>query len=333
MEVLFEYVLILFIGFALDLTLGDPPYRLHPIRMIGNGIRMLEGFLRKCGFDGRAGGLVLCLIMEIVVLSVYIFLSNGLRVVHTFVGWAFDLFLFYSCLALRDLFHHIRPVIEALEQGNLPDARRAVAWVVGRDVTYLDMEGVIRAVIETLSENFVDGVLTPLFWFIIGGFIGYLLRFNPAISGVSLMLFAKVASTLDSMIGYKNPRYIRFGWAGAKLDDMIHFMPARVSFIILALGACLTGLEPLEGLRIGLRDRRKHDSPNAAHAESFVAGVLHVRLGGPTRYPEGIKEKPWLGEEYADPEIKHIRITERLVMASAWVFVIIIGLGIFLIKI
>ena len=316
---MFECFWIVLLGFILDLVFGDPSYRLHPIRIIGQSIQNLEGLLRRWNLEGRAGGVILTLVMEMVVLSVYISLSHGLRVIHTYIGLLLDLFLFYSCLAIKDLVHHIRPVISALGQGNLTEARIAVARVVGRDVVSLNRHGVIRAAIETMAESFNDGFLSPLFWFFIGAAFGYFSGYNPVIAGVSLMLFSKVTSTLDSMIGYKNSRYILFGWAGARLDDIIHFVPARLSLFILFLGAWVSGLHPVNGLRVALRDRLNHDSPNAAHAESFVAGAIHVHLGGPTMYPDGIKNKPWLGKEYTDPEIEHIKMTERLIMASAWI--------------
>ncbi len=318
-----ELLGIIFCGFLLDLIIGDPRYRYHPIRIIGQGIVWLEGFLRKYGLNGKSGGILLVLMIETGTLIISFILSNILKFVHPILGWCFGLFIFYSCLALKDLFHHIRPVISALNADNLPEARATVAKVVGRDVSYLDKEGVGRAAVETMSENFVDGFLTPLFWFWAGGVLAYFFGFNTIIPALSLMLAAKVASTLDSMVGYKNAEYSQFGRAGARLDDLMNFVPARLSLIILFLGAWISGFHPINGLRVALRDRLKHDSPNAAHAESFVAGALNIRLGGPTMYHEGIKSKPWIGEGYADPTSDQIRMTERLIMASSWISIII----------
>ena len=318
-----ELSFILFVGFLLDLIIGDPTYPYHPIRIIGRGISGLEGGLRKHDLDGRCGGILLLLGMECLTLIIYIPIVFLLKYIHPILAGCFNLFIFYSCVALKDLFHHMEPVVAALRLDNLPEARKLLAKVVGRDTHILDKPGIIRAAIETVSENFVDGVLSPLFWFLAGALSAFFLKLDPAPVALSLMLTTKVASTLDSMVGYKNPAYLRFGWAGAKVDDIMTFIPARLSLAILFLGAWVSGLHPVTGLRTALRDRLKHDSPNAAHAESFVAGALNVRLGGPTQYPEGVKNKPWLGEEYPDPDIDQIQLTERLVRTSAWIFVLV----------
>lgn len=181
-----------------------------------------------------------------------------------------------------------------------------------------------RAVVETLAENFVDGFLSPLFWYVCGGVMAHIAGLPQVTTAVGCMLVFKATSTLDSMVGYRNMEFIEFGWAGAKLDDVMNFLPARLSLLILLVGAWICRLNPLEGIRTARRDRLNHDSPNSAHAESFVAGALHVQLGGPTVYPEGKKEKPWLGEGNPDPLPIHIRKTKRLLRCSAWVGVIIL---------
>ena len=150
--------------------------------------------------------------------------------------------------------------------------------VVGRDVRFLDEKGVCRASVETLAENFVDGFLSPLFWCLMGAVLANLLGLSPIKTAMSFMLAFKVASTLDSMVGYKNPDYIDFGVAGARLDDIMNFIPARFSLIILFVGAGISGFHPVNGLKAAMGDRLKHESPNSAHAESFVAGALDIRL-------------------------------------------------------
>lgn len=167
---------------------------------------------------------------------------------------AFDLFICYSCLALKDLVVHIKPVIHALETGDLPEARKRIALVVGRNIQSLDDKGVSRAAVETLAENFVDGFLSPVFWYLLGGILACILGLSPVITALSFMLAFKVGSTLDSMVGYKSPRFMDFGWASAKLDDVMNFIPARLSLIILFFGAWISGLHPLDGLRVALRD-------------------------------------------------------------------------------
>ena len=316
-----EFALILFLAFILDLLLGDPRYRFHPIRLIGRCIALFTRILRRVGLDGRWGGIVLVIIVEFAFLIAFLVLSIVFRRINVFLGLGFDLFICYSCLALKDLFYHMDKVIHALERGNLSEARKEIAMVVGRDVRFLDEKGIGRAAIETMAENFVDGFLSPLFWYLSGGILGYIFGLFPVMTAVGFMITFKVASTLDSMVGYKDAEFLEFGWAGAKLDDIMNFIPARLSLIVLFAGAWICGLKASEGIRVALRDRLKHDSPNAAHAESFAAGALEVRLGGPTVYPAGQKDKPWLGEGNPDPLPQHIRRTASLLTRSAWVAV------------
>ena len=314
-----ELIVILFVSFLLDLFLGDPRYRCHPVRIIGNGIFLLEKVVRRFGWNGREGGIILVLVLEIAPLSVYLAVSLALHRVYLPLGLCFDLYICYSLLALGDLFRHIKPVIRSLEAGNLPEARKTVGMVLGRDAHYLDENGVSRGAVETLAENFVDGFLSPVFWYVTGGVLAFLLGLSPVFGALSFMLVFKTANTLDSMVGYKSQEYFQFGWAGARLDDLLNFIPARLSLGILFAGALISGLHPLDGIRVALRDRKKHDSPNAAHAESFVAGALHIRLNGPIRYPDGLKNKPWLGDGSPDVGPMHIRRTAFLIKSSAWV--------------
>jgi adenosylcobinamide-phosphate synthase len=195
--------------------------------------------------------------------------------------------------------------------------------IVGRDVNSLDEKGVIRAAIETLAENFVDGFLSPVFWFCAGCMIGIYVDIDPAFSGILFLIIFKVASTLDSMVGHKTEELIEIGWAGARLDDVMNYIPARISLILLFLGAIFSGLHPLCGLKTSLRDRLKHDSPNSGHSESFVAGAIMARLGGPLKYPEGLKEKPWLGAEFPDPGLGDINRVIRLLMITALLIIVL----------
>ncbi len=326
-----EPAVIIFLAFLFDLLIGDPEYRLHPIRIIGRGIALFLEVLKKIGLGNRIGGVFLVLIMAGSSLAVYLGIRSILYYFYPPVALIYDLYICYSCLALKDLTKHIMPVISALEDGNLPEARKSVARVVGRDVSCLDAIGVVKAAVETLAENYVDGFLSPLFWYVAGAIMAYYFGLPPVPVALCFMITFKVASTLDSMVGYKNEEFSAIGWAGARLDDLMNFIPARFSLINLFAGGCFTRVDAPGGFKIGLRDRLKHDSPNAAHAESFVAGAIHVRLGGPTRYPEGLKEKPWLGGKGGDdPEPEHIRKTTVLLSRSAWIAMI---LAVFFLKI
>lgn len=316
-----QLALAILLAFFLDLLLGDPPYRLHPIRLIGGLIRWLTTRLEGMGLGGKGGGVILAAGVLTVVLAVYEISHILLWGTHPVMGFSWDLFMGYSCLALKDLLTHTDRVLCALEAGNLAEARRQVALVVGRDVRFLDEKGVTRAAVETLAENFVDGFLSPVFWYLVSGALGYRLGMAPVGAGMAGMLAFKAASTLDSMVGYKDSRFRDVGWAGARLDDVMNFVPARLSLGILLVGAWICGLNAVGGLKTALRDRLKHPSPNSAHAESFAAGALLVRLGGPTVYPEGRKEKAWLGEENPDPVPMDIRKTSHLLRCSAWVVI------------
>jgi len=252
-------------------------------------------------------------------LGVYVSIHGMLNHFSPLLALLFNVFVCYSCLALKDLVDHTKPVVTALGSGDLSEARSTIQMVVGRDAQSLNEVGVVRAAVETLAENFVDGFLSPVFWYVMGSVVCLLAGWSPETTALCFMILFKVASTLDSMVGYKNEAFREMGWAGARFDDFMNFVPARLSFLILFLGAWISGLDPVEGMRRALKDRLKHDSPNAAHAESFIAGALHIRLGGPTRYPFGLKSKPWLGEGNPDPEPDHIQSTIRLLMCSAWI--------------
>ena len=314
-----ELVFVLSAAFLLDLIIGDPRYRFHPIRVIGRGILYFEKFLRGVGLKGKTGGILLVFMIEAASLIGYLSLNFTLHYLHPLLALVFNLFVCYSALALKDLIQHIRPVINALKSKNLSEARKALAMVVGRDARHLDEKEISRASVETLAENFVDGFFSPVFWYLTGGILAFLSGLAPVPSAISLMLVFKIASTLDSIVGYKNSRYLQFGWAGARLDDLMNFVPARLSIIVLFTGSLICAPHPLKGLRTALRDRLKHESPNSAHAESFVAGVFQIRLGGSSVYSGEVKNKPWLGKENADPEVAHISKTKSLLIYSAWI--------------
>ncbi|MCF8061882.1 MAG: adenosylcobinamide-phosphate synthase CbiB, partial [Deltaproteobacteria bacterium] len=271
-----ELALLIPAAFILDLLIGDPVYPLHPIRLMGRWIEMLEKGLRRVGLDGATGGWVLAIATVGAAVGTFLLVSTTAGRIHSWAGRIFHLYVLYSCLALGDLFRHIHPVVLRLEQGDLPGARLALSRVVGRDAAPLDRWGVGRAAVETLAENFVDGFLSPLFWVLAGGIAAELLGLPTVATALCAALAFKAASTLDSMVGYRDPRYNHFGRTGARLDDAMNFVPARLSIPVLFLGAALSGLRPIEGFRVAARDRLEHDSPNAAHAESFTAGALNV---------------------------------------------------------
>jgi adenosylcobinamide-phosphate synthase len=201
----------------------------------------------------------------------------------------------------------------------LTQARTELQKIVGRDTSNLNPEGVARGAVESVAENFVDGVLSPMFWYSLIAVFSHVFGCPaPAAAGIVGMLSFKAISTLDSMVGYRSGHYLFFGRPAARLDDLANFLPARLSLIILSIGAVLSGEKAWAGWNISRRDRLKHPSPNAGHSESFVAGALGIKLGGPTVYQEHTVDKPWLGD--ADEEVgpQHIRRCCRLIYRSAW---------------
>jgi adenosylcobinamide-phosphate synthase len=282
---------ILAAAFLLDLLIGDPPCPLHPVRLTGHLIRQAEKFLRALKINLLAGGVLLVAITLTVLLASYALLSACFGQ----VVWVLNLLIVYSLLALKDLVHHALAVRNTLHDGDLSGAQAAVQMIVGRNAALLDAHGVARATVESAAENFVDGFLSPVFWYALGAIL-----FQNTAGGIALLLIYKAASTLDSMVGYRNDRYLLFGRAGARLDDLMNFIPARLSIPLIAATAWGLSMDFKSAWRIGWRDRLKHSSPNSAHAEAAVAGALNLRLGGPTAYAHGTVEKPWLGDGSPD---------------------------------
>lgn len=313
-----ECILVLTAAFFLDWAMGDPVYRLHPVRLMGNAISGLERFIFSRGQDGYLGGVVL-------LLGVLLLVNVLFLVLLYLVGFLppLDLLLFiylvFSCLGLRDLASHASPVAIALNQDNLSQARGLLQKIVGRDVSRLDSPGTIRAAVESVAENFVDGFLALVFWFVVGSLLGHLLGVAPVIMGVSLALSYRAVNTLDSMVGYKSFRYERFGYVSAKLDDILNYVPARASILVISLAARFCGKDWRRSLHVGFRDRWKHSSPNAGHAEAAVAGALGVRLGGPVQYSHALVDKPWMGDEIRSLDPGQIWHSTRLVMCASWI--------------
>lgn len=318
-----ECALLLLAAFVLDLLLGDPRYLLHPVRIIGHTISLMEKVLRSLRCSGiLGGGLLAAAVLAIVVLS-YWGLRHLLGLLHTRVAIVFDLFMVYSCIALRDLLKHAKPIAEALEKDDSPEARKAVQKIVGRDAAVLDAPGVARAAVESVSEGFLDGVFAPLCWYVFGAGCAFLAHLSPLPWAVTAVLVYRAANTLDSMVGFQNKRYLYFGRVSAKLDDVLNFIPARLALPVLFMASVVCGLNSRGGWKTALRDRLNHQSPNSAHTESFAAGALGIRLGGPLQYPDGKVEKPWMGDGSSDATGKDILSVCRLVLCAGWISMLV----------
>lgn len=317
-----ESLIILFVAFILDLYLGDPVYRFHPVRLIGHLINASEQFLEKRSFLNRPGGLILWVWVLGICCAIYLLLASFIG----FYSFFFIIFIVYSSISLRDLEKHGKVVQKALEKQDLIQARISVQMLIGRDANQLDIHGVGRAAVESLAENFVDGFLAPLFWYALGVIVAAKLGMDAALVGGLLILLYRTSNTLDSMVGYKNDRYREFGWFSAKVDDWFNWLPARLGIPIISLAALLCRLDSIQAWKIGWRDRLKHTSPNAGHAEATVAGALHIRLNGPGIYPHGMVDKPWLGDGTDEVTVDHLKKSSYLILVAAFLTVALFAL-------
>jgi len=271
---------VILIACLLDALFGDPVYRLHPVRLLGALSLAGERTLFGAGLNGRFGGLLHWLLVVGGALAVWWGVRLGLALAHPWLAIAWDCFIAYSLLCMRDLLVHGRRVLAALD--DLPRARRRLALLVGRDTAPLQRDGIVRATIESLAENLTDGVLTPLWALCLFGLPG--------------LILVKAVSTLDSMVGYRNARYGRFGWAGARSDDLVHWLPARLSVPLIALAAAALRLHPWLAIRTAWRDHARLPSPNSGWSEAACAGALRVRLVGPASYGGELRDYAYLGD-------------------------------------
>jgi len=273
------------LALALDLALGDPRFLPHPVVAIGHLITFLESRLRSIFGDTRSTGLLLLLFTAGVSAATVWLVLYGLALIHPAAEFLGASFLSYTCLAARSLHKESALVADALTAGDRETARRYLSRIVGRDTDPLDDDEIWRALVETVAENSSDAIISPLFWLTLGG----------PVAGI---LF-KAVSTLDSMVGYRNDYYLRVGWASARMDDLLNFIPARLTALLMVIAAPLAGLSWRNAARITLRDRCKHPSPNSGHPESAAAGALGVRLGGAASYGGVPSWKEQIGDPLA----------------------------------
>ncbi len=290
-------------AFALDLLLGDPRWLPHPVKLIGRFAAALESPVRRLVPNARLAGVLVVALVLVVTGALTFGLIRGAAALCPAAGDIVSILLLYTTFAARDLARHANAVYGALCANDLPEARRRVSMMVGRDTATLDEREIVRATVESVAESLVDGVTAPLFFAVLGGPVGAMLY--------------KAVNTLDSTFGYKDERYIQFGWASARLDDAANYLPARLTAPLVAVAAALLGHDALRSLRIWLRDGRKHASPNAGLSEAAVAGALGVQLGGLNFYGGEPAEHPRMGDPVRPLERRDIRRANALMLATA----------------
>ena len=287
-------------GYVLDLLLGDPFGSFHPVVWIGRLISGLTNRLIK-----KKRGLLLVVIVITVSVAITALILCVAYIIHPIVGTLVESFITYQCLATKSLYKESMKVYYSLRDDGLEAGRKSVAMIVGRDTESLSEEGVIKAAVETVAENTSDGVIAPLIYLAIGGPI--------------LGICYKAINTMDSMVGYKNDKYLEFGKWAAKLDDVVNYLPARISALLMIVSAALLGRDysARHAFKIFKRDRYNHASPNSAQTESVCAGALSVQLAGPTSYFGKMVEKPFIGDSIRTIELFDIKRANRLMILTS----------------
>lgn len=304
-----DFALALMLGYGLDLLLGDPAWLTHPVCLIGRYIAWCEERLRRGGGNLRRKALLLTASTVVLSMACAAALvgvaSLWGRVPRLIVMAALD----WMGLAARSLATEAAGVERALGRG-IDAGRTQVARIVGRDTSQLTGREIICAAVETVAENTTDGVISPMVYGLLGGPV--------------LLWGFKAASTLDSMVGYRDERYRDIGWSSARLDDALNYLPARLTALLLCLGASLCGLDGRNALRIVRRDHANHLSPNCAWSEAAAAGALHIRLGGTHLYFGKPVEKPSIGDDGRAPEPADIRRVNRMMYAASLLMLLLV---------
>jgi len=293
-------------AYVVDLLLGDPRSFPHPVVYMGKLISFLERKVRKIAKTPaalKAGGAVLTVTTVLVVYLLSFGVLYLAKSVHLYLFYFLNLLLLWTCLAAKSLQGESMQVFDALEAGDLPLARLKLSYIVGRDTQELSADEVAKAAVETVVENTSDGVIAPLFYMFIGG--------------APLALAYKAINTMDSMVGYKNEKYLHLGWASAKLDDLANFLPARITGFFLVAAAFFLGFNYRGSWKILFRDRRNHLSPNCGYPEAAAAGALDIQLGGTHTYFNQTVYKPTLGDDIRPVEYRDIRRSVRMMHLSS----------------
>lgn len=292
------------IGFILDLLIGDPNNPFHPVRGIGLLASKLETIFRKLLKNSlKIAGLIVWMITIILTFAITYGIIFVCMKINKYLGIIVQGIIIYFCISAKGLVVEGYKVIKYLNEGNIEKSRKQLSYIVGRDTESLDSKGITRAVIETIAENMSDGVIAPILF--------------AGIFGAAGSMAYKAVNTMDSMFGYKNDKYIEFGYFPAKLDDLFNYIPARVTGIFIIISSFFLKRDYKNSFKIYKRDRYNHTSPNSAHPEAAMAGALDIQLGGANYYFGKIVEKPVIGDKIKEIEINDVKKTAEILYLSA----------------
>ena len=304
------------LGFLIDLCIGDPQWVYHPIRLVGNLINGIEKPLRRIFTDTDKGcfraGIGMIIIVVAVVTIIPLFILWLAYVAHPLLGFLMESLMCYFLFATKSLKTESMKVYNRLKEKDLEGGRYAVSMIVGRDTENLSEEGIIKATVETVAENTSDGIVAPILYVLLGG--------------APLGFLYKAVNTMDSMIGYKNKKYLYFGRAAAKTDDCFNYIPARISAYLMIIASYVIGMDGKNAFRIYKRDRHKHASPNAAHTEAVCAGALQIQLAGDAHYFGKQYKKEYIGDKMENITLDKIVQANKLLYGTSWLTIILFGI-------
>lgn len=314
-----EFIILIAAALLIDAIAGDPHSNLHPVALFGQAAKPVEKFFRSSCGNGVASGFCAWLTLTgTSTFAAWLTVAVAGRI-SSYAGLALAAIWIYFCIALKSLIEHNNAIFAALKRDNLKQARYALSMIVSREVNTLDESGIVRGGIESISENLIDAVNSALFW----AALGYLAGGVPGAAAGAVLL--RTANTLDACWGYKNQRYLYFGRAAARIDDFMHFVPARLTLLCIALAAWFTGGSPLQALRCGMRHRKDHPSPNSTYGMAGFAGALNIRLGGPVVYKDKIGDYPYWGRGRTRLNRMDLKRAAKLAIVSALVFAALAG--------
>ena len=304
----------IWIAYVLDLIFGDPQNVVHPVQVIGKIISAGEKVLLRKKYKFLAGAVLNIFTVSITYTSMYL-ISKSVKISVFFM--IIEIYLMYTIFSINSLAREGNRVYRILKEGDIEKARKDLSYLVSRDTETMDEKMIIRSTMETISENTVDGIVAPMFYMFLGG--------------MPLAMAYKAINTLDSMVGYKNEKYMDFGKFSAKVDDAANFIPARITGILIVLASMILGYDYKNSLKIFIRDRKNHSSPNSAHSEASVAGALGVQFGGKVSYFGKEIDKPTIGDKTKEFELEDIRKNIRIMYVTSFLSLVmfsVISVGI-----